>query len=974
MATAEDASAGWPTPAAELASVEPLAGRLALARRHIDDVEGPERVSAALRYATLAALAGESDEAEVGLKYARDVGGGSRGVNVEVVTAFVVLRGGDPTRTLGAIQRADQADDGTAPETWRHLRQVLRAGALVLLSRHQEAAAAITRALTTMPQATRHGPIGVLARVTAADAAVGLGRRDEALEYLSLTVDHEGRAGLLECIVGLAEARAHLGDRNCDPTVPRAALSQAAWRLVSLGAPRELGVCYLLMARVEAVAGADEAVPAGWLARAHAQLQKAGTPRDLEALRVAFRAYGRRAVDRLVDADMATRIDQLRQKRAALRDVLAARADVHDAVAVDLGDGDALDEAAIAGALDELVASEEHLVGVLESLVVDRERMGHLIQISRRIMPLELMEDVVIAIPRLAHELSNADGVALFERDAGGSLEVLARHGQGFTQERRLARDVHDVLETGIPRLLSRQEGDSNRPPTATGDAPRTAPRTAHRVALVPIHTERQDLVLVVQRRSGALTEQDLERLTVFGSLAAASLVRARGAGALRAAASRSTATLEAIRDGVVSLGRDGVVRGVNQAAARMFGLARDVVVGQVLRDVEGLLQLSECMLSGADVENDVVSLPNMEVLVRTRSHEGGTVATLQERRSAQRLAQKLVGSGARFTFDDLVGDAKSFVASLDDARRAASSDVSILVTGESGTGKEMLAQAIHNGSTRASAPFVGINVAAIPRELLESELFGYERGAFTGARAGGLAGKFELAEAGTLLLDEIGEMSYEMQAKLLRVLQERTVQRLGGTREIAIRARVIATTHRNLEQAVKDGTFRLDLFYRLRVVHLRLPPLRERREDIPSLIEHHLARFGERVGRPPVDVSAAVLERLIAYDWPGNVRELANLVDGEASLLPLDKTRLSRIPRALERAEQGSSSSVTTSASGGLVPGPADEVLPLAEIERRTFQHALERHDGNIAKAAKALGVARGTFYNKIRRYGLDH
>ncbi|MDH5491972.1 MAG: sigma 54-interacting transcriptional regulator, partial [Myxococcales bacterium] len=554
-----------------------------------------------------------------------------------------------------------------------------------------------------------------------------------------------------------------------------------------------------------------------------------------------------------------------------------------------------------------------------------------------------------------------------FERRGGLELEGIALAGEPLATDReRLLRDAGEVLEAGLPRLVARQEASAQRVSGPRGSSP-------GRAAILPIRTERRELVLVLVRTrpGGALSEQDVERLAVFASLASASLERARDAEALRRAAARDAATIEAIRDGVLTLDADGGIRAMNEAAARLLRLERRDALGRQLGRLAGLAPLAAALGETGALDNEVVTLPHSELLVRSRSYEGGLVATFQERSSAQRLAQKLMGSDARFTFDDLIGRAPSFIERLDDARRAATSDVPILITGESGTGKELLAQAIHNASTRASAPFVGINVAAIPRELLESELFGYERGAFTGARVGGHAGKFELAEAGTLLLDEIGEMSYEMQAKLLRVLQERIVLRLGGSRSIHVKARIIATTHRDLEEAVRDGSFRLDLYYRLRVVHLRLPSLRERREDIPRLIDHYLARYAERTGRPEIRVSPAVMRQLEDYDWPGNIRELANLIEGEASLLPASETELNRRPRAMERARRPSSA-VPVPAEAPWSPGTGPDVLPLAEVERRIFQHALDRYRGNVAKAARALGVARGTFYNKMRRYEL--
>ncbi len=331
----------------------------------------------------------------------------------------------------------------------------------------------------------------------------------------------------------------------------------------------------------------------------------------------------------------------------------------------------------------------------------------------------------------------------------------------------------------------------------------------------------------------------------------------------------------------------------------------------------------------------------------------------------------------ARIAFDDLIGQASSFLECIEIARRAARSEMPILVTGETGTGKEMMAQAIHNASERANEPFVGINVAAIPRELLESELFGYERGAFTGARSAGKPGLFELAGEGTLLLDEIGDMSLDLQVKLLRVLQERVVQRVGGTRSIPILARTVATTHRDLKRASEEGIFRADLYYRLRGVQVRVPSLRDRPSDIPILVDACLTRWSARTGRPKPMLDPKVMAAYYEHDWPGNVRELMHLVEAEASVLAPSETIIRRVPtisrrvyRTIQTPAPPSSNVAradTIAPSSGVSPGPLDDV------ERRAYREALSHHGGNVSKAARALGVSRSTMYVKMRRYGLD-
>jgi transcriptional regulator with PAS, ATPase and Fis domain len=485
-------------------------------------------------------------------------------------------------------------------------------------------------------------------------------------------------------------------------------------------------------------------------------------------------------------------------------------------------------------------------------------------------------------------------------------------------------------------------------------------------LAVISLRQGIRNLVLIVERGVAGtqLTERDLEQLTVYGSLAGTSLARSRSNAAVREAAARDAAVQAAIRDGVLALDQEGMVRSINQAAARVLGVRRENALGRRLRDIPGLAPLGLALAAEPTQMGKVVALPRGDVVIRAHAYEGGVVATFRDLATAQQMAQQLVESAARFTLEDLLGSDRVFLEALEFARRAARSDVPILITGESGTGKEMLAQAIHNASPRASASFVGINVAAIPRELLESELFGYESGAFTGARSSGHSGKFELAGRGTLLLDEIGDMPLEMQGKLLRVLQERVFQRLGGARDVALNARIIATTHSDLEEAVRAGRFRLDLFHRLRVVHLRLPPLRQRKGDVPLLVEYHLRNYAERMRRKPIRMAPSVIASLEAYDWPGNVRELANVVEGEVSLLAPEQDLIVRVPASIQRAR--SRAGITDKSE----TGSNGEMLLLTEVERRACEQALLQCEGKVAGAARVLGVSKGTLYNKIKRY----
>jgi len=308
-----------------------------------------------------------------------------------------------------------------------------------------------------------------------------------------------------------------------------------------------------------------------------------------------------------------------------------------------------------------------------------------------------------------------------------------------------------------------------------------------------------------------------------------------------------------------------------------------------------------------------------------------------------------------------LIGVDKEFSATKTLAYQLSRTTSTILITGESGTGKELFAHAIHNASNRYLAPFVRINCAALPENLLESELFGYEEGAFTGAKKGGKPGKFELAHSGTIFLDEIGDMPLTMQTKLLTVLQEKIVERVGGTRPIMISVRVIAATNRDLEKMVMEGQFRQDLYYRLNVVRLNIPPLRSRRSDIPVLVSELMNRINEELQTNVTKISCKAIELLQNYTWPGNVRELENMLE-----------------RAINLADMNHESSLTISHFPSLVEKTClseKETLPQAveSLEKQIIIKTLKKVNGNKTQAAKLLGIHSSALYRKLSKYDLE-
>ena len=379
-----------------------------------------------------------------------------------------------------------------------------------------------------------------------------------------------------------------------------------------------------------------------------------------------------------------------------------------------------------------------------------------------------------------------------------------------------------------------------------------------------------------------------------------------------------------------------------------------------------------------------------VRVVVRRAVEKAGLLRELRRAREEK--------ASSRYSYGGIVGQSSAMREVYRVLQRVAGSDVTVLITGESGTGKEVVASAVHYNSPRAAKAFIKVNTVAIPEALLESELFGHERGAFTGAVAQKI-GKVEAANGGTLFLDEIGDMPPGLQAKLLRVLQEREIERVGGTKTIPVDIRVICATNRDLSQAVKDGTFREDLYYRINVLPLVLPPLRSRREDIPLLIDHFIQVYNPRLGKEIRGVSPEALDRFLAYPWPGNVRELENMLQRTMLMAQSRVIEEEDLPPVIQAATHPSRSAVPVGATvlgtgaqgpaaGGVLAGiDLGELLdfascktPLADrlaqvtdlLEREMIVRALAKCDSKRQETADLLGISRKSLHNKMVRYSL--
>ena len=438
---------------------------------------------------------------------------------------------------------------------------------------------------------------------------------------------------------------------------------------------------------------------------------------------------------------------------------------------------------------------------------------------------------------------------------------------------------------------------------------------------------------------------------------------------------SDQSAVLELLTDGVVILDRRGGIKAANAHARRMLDIPGEEntslgPISDFVRDGAPFMQILGQKRTVMDEEATLRVGNAQKRYILSASfipEDKGVVCTLAETARMQKFAVRTAGSKAIYRFSDILGESDVIVNAVQLARVAAQSDITTLLLGESGTGKELFAHAIHNGSARKSGPFVVVNCGALPRDLVQSELFGYEAGAFTGAAKNGKPGKFELADGGTIFLDEIGEMPMEAQTNLLRLIQNKEVARVGGTTTKSVDVRIVAATNRNLSEAVARGTFRSDLFYRLSVLVINIPALRSRSSDIAALAAHFLRKYASALNRPITGFAPEALQALRHYSWPGNIRELENIIERAVNVAKSSLIAASDLPdflslrQEIPREDQSSPEDAYTGDN-------------LYMQECRAIINTLSRCNGNIRLAAQELGIARSALYGKLTRFGIDY
>ncbi|MGZ0052128.1 sigma 54-interacting transcriptional regulator [Brevibacillus gelatini] len=462
---------------------------------------------------------------------------------------------------------------------------------------------------------------------------------------------------------------------------------------------------------------------------------------------------------------------------------------------------------------------------------------------------------------------------------------------------------------------------------------------------------------------------------------------------------------MDTMSEAITIVDSNNIVQYWNRAAETIYEIDRAQVLGTSLSEhfASESIRLLDALRQGTSVQRVYhIPRPDSHVLINAapiRQGEKiiGAISIEQDITELVRLNEELAHTTAhlhnlqqemsRFQAADdpfyaIKGHSASIQAAISSAKKVAQTDATVLIYGESGVGKELFAQAIHQASRRREKPFVAINCGAIPAALFESELFGYQGGAFTGAKKTGKPGKLELAHGGTLFLDEIGELPLELQVKLLRALQERQFYRVGGTEPITVNTRVIAATNRQLEQMVADGRFREDLYYRLNVFSLEIPPLRARREDLPELVQIFIQEYSVAHEQAVPRIPSEVMQALFDYSWPGNIRQLRNVIERLSILQENGVISPEHLPSAIRfQPEPLAPASFASpggeySAPAALHPAPTAPFTlhhPAGQTEKDRIIAALERTYGNKKAAAELLGISRGTLYNKMKKYGLD-
>ncbi|MGM0602618.1 MAG: sigma 54-interacting transcriptional regulator [Bacillota bacterium] len=558
------------------------------------------------------------------------------------------------------------------------------------------------------------------------------------------------------------------------------------------------------------------------------------------------------------------------------------------------------------------------------------------------------------------------DGIISVDKD--GKIELFNRAAEkilGLKKENIIGKDVEDVIEnTRMHHVLKSGEMELNQTQYVGGLTIITN--------RMPIRNEAGEII-------GAVAVfRDVEEVKRF----AEEITDLKESSALLEAIINST------QDAISVVDENGYGIMINPAYTKLTGLTEEDVIGKpasvdiaegksmhykVLKTKEPVYNVR--MKVGANKKDVIVDVAPIIVSGKLKGSVGVIKDVSEIKKLTEELnqAKKIIRQlSAKYTFTDIVGKSEKMRRIINLARRAAHTPVTVLLRGESGTGKELFAHAIHNESQRRNSKFIRVNCASLTNSILESELFGYEEGAFTGAKKGGKKGLFEEAAGGTIFLDEIGKINLNLQAKLLRVLQEKEIVRVGGSKPIDIDVRIIVASNTDLERAIEKGEFRKDLYYRLNVFPLEIPPLRKRKEDLPLLVNHIIKKLNQEYGKTVKGISDAAMLELSSYDWPGNVRELENIL-GRAMIYTSFEENIIDVDDLPVLADENEEYKDEFSFNESFTLEKENLSDIVARTERRAIINALKKADGNRTEAAEILGIAVRSLYYKLSKYGIN-
>lgn len=480
-------------------------------------------------------------------------------------------------------------------------------------------------------------------------------------------------------------------------------------------------------------------------------------------------------------------------------------------------------------------------------------------------------------------------------------------------------------------------------------------------IGMIAINEKQKGVLLDKKRRMVGFAEK-------MADLLAAKAAQKESLDSSETLVNEVTTVLETTHEGIFAINNKGYIHRCNSMAETLFNTTKLDIVGKHISKFMFGTPALEVLRSGIGyTENEEVYTNDKEKMhfivtvkpIIKNDEISGAVISFRDIVEAQKLVYNINNRAYKYTFNDIIGNSNSIRRAINQAQLTARGSSTVLITGESGTGKEMFAKSIHYASSRSKGPFVTVNCGAIPENLLESELFGYEKGAFTGASDKGKVGKFEAANGGTIFLDEVGDMPLHLQVKILHVLQNMRFERVGGNKTIIVDLRVVAATNKDLEQMIHEGSFREDLYYRLSVIPLSIPPLRERKDDIKMLMYHFLSKYNNFMSKRITGFAPAVVELYENYDWPGNVRELENAIEYGVNMAFGDQIGMDAVPARLFRAD--------------ISLDLTNDNLTLSEqmknIEKEIIATKLRKYSGNGGKdlVAKELGLSRATLYRKL-------